>query len=188
MARPKSDKRAEIFAAAISVIAVQGLAAPTAAIAKAAGVANGSLFLQFPTKADLLNQLFIELKGEMASAALAADDGSPDIRDRLLQAWTNWLQWTVSSPQKRRVLAALEVSEDISPDSRKAGQKAMAGIAELVNQARQGGPMDNLPLSFVTRLVGALADATTETMISEPDKAPQHALAAFQAFWRMIHD
>jgi AcrR family transcriptional regulator len=53
MARPKSeDKRNAIMAAAIRVIAAQGLAAPTATIAKEAGVANGSLFNYFETKAD----------------------------------------------------------------------------------------------------------------------------------------
>src|SRR4029077_2176532 len=34
------------------------------------GVANGSLFTYFETKADLFNQLYLELKGGMASAAL----------------------------------------------------------------------------------------------------------------------
>ena len=56
MARPKSDdKRDAILAAATRVIAAQGLSAPTAAIAKEAGVSNGSLFTYFETKADLLS-------------------------------------------------------------------------------------------------------------------------------------
>ena len=47
----------------------QGLSAPTAGIAKEAGVANGSLFTYFETKTDLFNQLYLELKIEMASTA-----------------------------------------------------------------------------------------------------------------------
>jgi AcrR family transcriptional regulator len=39
-------------------------------IAKEAGVANGSLFTYFEAKADLFNQLYLELKAEMASATL----------------------------------------------------------------------------------------------------------------------
>jgi hypothetical protein len=40
--------------AAIRVIASQGLSAPTAVIAKEAGISNGPLFTYFKTKADLL--------------------------------------------------------------------------------------------------------------------------------------
>ena len=70
VATPKPDtKRDQILAAATRVIAMHGVAAPTAAIAKEAGVANGSLFNAFPTKADLLNQLYRELKTEMATIA-----------------------------------------------------------------------------------------------------------------------
>lgn len=58
MARPKSDeKRNAILLAATRVIVKQGLSAPTAGIAKKAGVPNGSLFTYFETKADLFNRL-----------------------------------------------------------------------------------------------------------------------------------
>ena len=57
MARPRSgEKRNAIITAAIKIIAAQGLSAPTAMIAKEAGVSNGTLFTYFGTKADLLNQ------------------------------------------------------------------------------------------------------------------------------------
>ena len=66
MARPKSeDKRSAILGAATRVIVSEGLGAPTAMIAREAEVANGSLFTYFETKADLLNALYVELKGEM---------------------------------------------------------------------------------------------------------------------------
>jgi AcrR family transcriptional regulator len=76
------------MSAAIRVIAAQGLGAPTATIAKEAGVSNGSLFTYFETKADLLNQLYVGLKTEMGAAAL---DGLPidgDIREQMLHVWT----------------------------------------------------------------------------------------------------
>ena len=66
VARPKSDdKRGAILAAATRVIVAQGLSAPTAGIAKEAGVANGSLFTYFEKKSDLFNALYLELKIDM---------------------------------------------------------------------------------------------------------------------------
>ena len=64
--RPRSDeKRSAILQAATRVIVMQGLSAPTAGIAKEAGVANGSLFTYFETKTDLFNHPYLELKAEM---------------------------------------------------------------------------------------------------------------------------
>ena len=63
MPRPRSDeKRSAILAAATRVIVAEGLSAPTMGIAKEAGIANGSLFTYFETKADLFNQLYLEIK------------------------------------------------------------------------------------------------------------------------------
>ena len=54
MARPRSeDKRTAILEAATEVVAVLGVGAPTAKIAKGAGVAEGTLFTYFATKDDL---------------------------------------------------------------------------------------------------------------------------------------
>ena len=82
MPRPKiGDKRSAILAAATRVIVTQGLSAPTMGIAKEAGVANGSLFTYFETKADLFNQLYLELKTEMASAAMKALPKNAELRE-----------------------------------------------------------------------------------------------------------
>src|SRR5271154_5489940 len=108
MPRPRSDdKRAAIISAATRVIASQGLGAATAAIAKEAGVSNGSLFTYFETKADLLNQLYLELKTGKASAVLQGLPARAELRDQVFHVWSNWMDWAVSSPEKRRALAQL---------------------------------------------------------------------------------
>jgi AcrR family transcriptional regulator len=174
------------MSAAIRVIASQGLGAPTATIAKEAGVSNGSLFTYFETKADLFNQLYIELKREMASAPV---DGLPtdgDIREQMLHIWTHWLCWAMSCPEKRRTLAHLGVSDDITADSRNIAHRMMAGIAKLLEQSRENGPMRDAPLGFVVALMSALADATIDFMIHDPANADEHRMAAFDAMWRML--
>jgi AcrR family transcriptional regulator len=59
------EKRSAILEAAAHVFVAEGLSAPTAGIAKAAGVANGSLFIYFETKADLLIIGFLNNAGIM---------------------------------------------------------------------------------------------------------------------------
>jgi AcrR family transcriptional regulator len=187
MARPRSDdKRKAIMAAAIRVIAAQGLGAPTAAIAKAADVSNGSLFTYFETKAELLNQLYLEIKTEMAAASM---DGLPvtgDIREQSFHMWTRWMHWAAADPDKRRALAHLGVSDEITPASREAGHRTMAGIAALIAKSREHGPMRAAPLEFVVAMMNALADTTIDFMIRDKANAQTHCLAGFEALWRVI--
>jgi AcrR family transcriptional regulator len=187
MARPRSDdKRAAILAAATRVIATEGLGAATAAIARAADVSNGSLFTYFETKADLLNQLYVELKTEMAAAAMDGLSARGDIRKQSFHMWTHRLHWATAFPHKRRTLAHLSVCDDITPASRQAGHQAMAGVAHLLEKSRENGPMRNTPLAFVVAILNAMADATMDFMIHDPAHAEKHCKTGFEALWRMI--
>ena len=187
MARPKSeDKRSAILAAATRVIAAQGLGAPTAAIAKAAGISNGSLFTYFETKHELFDQLYLDLKVEMASLAVAGLPTDSDPRTQVLHLWTHWLGWAKASPEKRRALAHLCVSDAITPTSRQIVGASFANVLHLLEGIRAAGPMREVPLAFVLSLMNALADATIDFAIQEPDRAEAHGRAAFEAFWRML--
>ena len=174
------------MAAAVRVIAAQGLSAPTALIAKEAGVSNGSLFTYFTTKADLLNRLFLDLKAEMGAAAMDGLPAESDVREQLRHVWTHWLRWATSSPEKRRALAHLGVSDDITPQSHQAANRALAGITQILERSRREGPMRDAPLGFVATLMNALAEATTDFVIRDPANADQHGATAFEALWRIV--
>jgi AcrR family transcriptional regulator len=187
MARPRSeDKRNAIMAAATRVIVTHGLGAPTALIAKEAGVSNGSLFTYFETKTELFNQLYLELKAGMASVALEGLPAKAEIHEQFFHIWSNWMAWAVSNPEKRRALAQLGVSDVITPVSRDTGHKTMARIAELMEQSRAGGPMRKAPMGFVAAILNSLAEATMDFMVQDPANAKKHRKAGFDALWRVI--
>jgi AcrR family transcriptional regulator len=186
MPRPRSDdKHGAILSAAARIIATQGLGATTAAIAKEAGVSNGSLFTYFDTKTELLNQLYLNLKTDMGTTVLA---GLPadDAREQLRHMWTRWLQWASADPSKRRALAQLQVSDEITPDTHRAASESMAGIAATLERSRAHGPMRDAPLPFVVTLFNAVAEATIDFTLRDPDHAQEHGRAGFEALWRML--
>ncbi|MFF7156013.1 TetR family transcriptional regulator [Streptomyces sp. NPDC008139] len=187
MPRPRSDdKRAAIMSAAARVIATQGLGAPTATIAKEAGVSNGSLFTYFDTKADLFNHLYLDLKADMGAAALGGlpDDG--DEHAQLLHMWSGWLRWATAYPEKRRALAQLGVSDEITEPTHLTASLSMAGVAGILERGRAKGPLRDAPLAFVVTLTNALAEATIDFILRDPDHADAHGRAGFDALWRML--
>jgi len=187
MPRPRSDeKRSAILEAATRVIVTQGLSAPTAGIAKEAGVANGSLFTYFETKTELFNQLYLEIKTEMATAAMKDVPEGADLREQFFLVWRNWTNWAVSFPAKRRALAQLSVSDEITPETRAAGHKTMAPFGQLLERSRAQGPLNKTPMSFVVMLMSSVADATMDFMTQDPANAEKHCKTGFDALWRMV--
>jgi AcrR family transcriptional regulator len=187
MPRPRSeDRRNAILSAATRVIAAEGLGAPTAAIAKDAGVSNGSLFVYFDTKAVLLNELYVTLKKEMGAVAVAGLPVESDAREQVLHMWNQWLRWATSCPAKRRALAQLQVADDITADSHRAVSSAFSGIADLLERSRASGPMRDAPLGFVLTLTTAIADAAIDAIIREPAEAEARGSVAFEAMWRVL--
>jgi AcrR family transcriptional regulator len=187
MARPKNEeKRSAIMTAATRLIVTQGLSAPTAAIAKEACVANGSLFTYFATKTELFNQLYLELKSGMATSALKGLPVEAEPREQFFHIWSNWMGWAMSNPEKRNALAQLGVSDEITPATRAAGHKVMAGIGDLIERSRANGPMRETPMGFVAAIMNSLAEATMDFMVQDPTNADKHCKAGFDALWRVL--
>jgi TetR/AcrR family fatty acid metabolism transcriptional regulator len=84
-----NDKRARILDAAIKVFAERGFHIATVAeIARAAGVADGTIYLYFKSKDDLLLRLFDEKMTELieeARTGLAAEKSAPAKLRRFIQ-------------------------------------------------------------------------------------------------------
>ena len=92
--------------------------------------------------------------------------------DQLRYVWDRWVGWATEAPEKRRALAHLDVAEDITGESRETVHQAFAGMAELLERCRARGPMQDVPLGFVLRILDAIADATIDDLIARPGPGP----------------
>jgi AcrR family transcriptional regulator len=187
MARPRSEeKRNAIMDAAIRVIVAQGLSAPIAAIAQEAGVSNGLLFVYFQTKADLFNQLYLDLKSEMAAAALKDLPNGASLREKMSHVWSNWMGWAVAHPNKRRALAHLQGYLELTSDTRMAAHKAMTGVGDLLHQMQSCGSLRNISMEFTVAIVSAMTETTMDFMINDPANARKHCETGFEVLWRAL--
>ncbi len=187
MARPKNPAhRDALLTAATRTFAAQGLSVSTAAIAKEAGVSSGTLFVYFDTKSVLINALYVSLKSEMGRVAAMGLSGDASPRAQLHTMWTQWIEWATADPDKRRALAHVSVAEDLTDESRHAVHEAYAEIAELLGTIIADGPMQAAPLGFVSTLMSAIADATIDDLIDNPDPTGSRSDLAFEAMWRAL--
>lgn len=187
MARPRSeDKRNAILEAAIQVFAEQGASAPTARIARQAGVAEGTLFTYFSSKDELLNQLYLELKAGLREAMLTGYPREAGIRERARHVWCAYIDWGVAHPRERKVMAQLTVSERVTPEVKAAGAAAFADVSGMLHEAMATGLLRDHPPAFVGALLSALAETTMDFIAREPERTESYRSAGFEAFWQAI--
>src|SRR5438132_9482364 len=101
----QSDKRARIIDAAIKVFAERGFHTATVAeIARAAGVADGTIYLYFKSKDDLLLRLFDEKMTALLAEVRDALAGEPTAPEKLRRFIQLHLALVERSPELASVL------------------------------------------------------------------------------------
>jgi AcrR family transcriptional regulator len=184
MPRPKTgDKGAAILRAATKIIAEGGVGASTASIAKAANVAEGSLFRYFPDKDKLLNELYRELKLDMRSAMIAGFPLTSSLRKRVQHIWNAYVRWGMESPAKRKAMMHLTASERITDQTRQEGQAGFEDAIKAMRQLVAQGKLSGLPPAFASDLLLGMAETTMAAMVATPAKAEHYQSIGFEAFW-----
>ena len=186
MARPRSeDKRQTILQAAARLFAEEGLTAPTSRIAKAAGVAEGTIFTYFASKDELLNQLYLSLKAQLR-LAYPERPNSTDLRDSLWQYWSAYVAWGLAHPVERRALAKVQVSDRVTNATRVQAAQTFHDIADVLMKAMALGALRKQPPAFVGALMVAMVETAIDFISNQPDLARNTAADAFSAFWSAI--
>lgn len=169
MARPRSEqKRKAILDAAMEVFAERGIAnAPTAAISKVAGVAEGTLFTYFATKDELLNQLSQDLREEF-DRTLADFPHEADPQTRMRFVWDRFIELAKAKPMRLRVVKQLRSSGMLLNESNPS--YAVKLLLSTAQEAAQGGPLSEAPAEFLVLLFRSHAEATIEYIGAHPEQ------------------
>ncbi|RRA47281.1 TetR/AcrR family transcriptional regulator [Acidipila sp. EB88] len=186
MARPKSsEKREAILKSAVGEIAQVGLGASTARIARGAQLADGTMFTYFPTKEDLFNELYVELKSEVYRRV---DDGFPHgaaLRERTRHIWTVYLHWALENPGEQKVSVLLNLSPIISAATRQRVHAGRKGIQQTLDELAVRGAFKDLPKGFASTAMLAMQQAVMDTAGKKARDRTLLIDQGFEAFWRM---
>jgi AcrR family transcriptional regulator len=187
MARVRSpEKRTAILQAAVDEIAEVGLGAPTAKIARRAGVAAGTLFTYFANKEELLNQLYLELKGEVYTRVNANFPHQGSLEQRARHIWSSFLDWAIEFPERRKVSLQLNVSDRITPETRMRTAAQRGTVDGTLSELGTRGALRGLPAGFAAATMAAMQEATMEFIAKQPKQREELIERAFQVFWRAV--
>ena len=183
MARPLSpEKKHAILQAAREVVAAEGSGARTATIAKKAGVAEGTLFTYFANKDALLNELYVELKADLARALAKGFPSGAGAQERCRHLWNSYIRWGAATPSKHQAIRQLGVSERVTESSREAGRESVEKYSSVLVEISP----DEKRSDFTGAILTALADATLDFIAREPKRARRYTELGFDAFWHGV--
>jgi AcrR family transcriptional regulator len=187
MARPRSeDKRNAILAAATKVFADKGLSASTASITNAAGLAEGTLFVYFKGKDELINTLYKEIKQDLADFLFAEYPSKGSLRARTKHFWDMYIDWGVENPDQLTLMHKLKVWEGLEPEVRESGKIRFAQLHTLIEGAIADGLFQNVPMDFLIAVLSVQVETTLQFMRHDAAQADLYKEKGFEIFWNGI--
>jgi AcrR family transcriptional regulator len=183
MARPRSDdKRKAILDAALRVFEERGTVnAPTSAISKAAGVAEGTLFTYFKTKDELTNELYLELRQEF-SRHMGEFPYKASAKARLRYIWDRYLDLAAEHPRRLKVLTQLRASGRFFKENE---PRALALVEALraVTDAAKVNELRNMSPEYLVLMVRSQLEMTVEFIHANPECAASCREQGFRMVW-----
>ncbi|MBY5993530.1 TetR/AcrR family transcriptional regulator [Ferrimonas balearica] len=180
------SKRDLILATALELFVHQGIGATaTAQIAKAAGVATGTLFHHFPSKAQLVSALYLNVKTQLAEA-MRLEQGEGDLAGRARQYWDRGMDWALAHPESLRFMSLVYHRPGQDGDLKRQAMLEILGfIPELLRQGQAEGRLRPVPEDLALEQCQGQFMTAAQFFIDHPDKAGDghYRDAAFDLFW-----
>lgn len=164
-----NERQTQIADAAIELFLAQGVGVSTAAIAKAAGVSNGTLFNAFPTKQHLIDAIYLNTKASFFDA-IVLKDGEAFNRTSLQRLWSAHLAWARKYPQrnqiKRLLLQAGLASDTAQSEADALGAAHVAWMSDGHNAGLIRGPS----IAFISELIFFHIDLVIDQSLNRADE------------------
>lgn len=164
MARPKSeDKKQALLEAATAAFAQSGIAASTSAIARSAGVAEGTLFRYFATKDELLNELYLAIKLRLVRTMIAGlDPDEKRPKENARNIWNSYIDWGVRNPMEHKAIRRMALSERITDETRRQVKESFPELNEMCQLSVKEIFLSEAYRAFGDALFLSLAETTIE--------------------------
>lgn len=185
---PRDDTRGRLVRAAIAVLEDGGYgAASVAAIAERAGVATGTLYRHFPSKADLFVELFRTIgAGELAAMTEAAASART-AADELDAVVSTFAGRAMARPRVAWALVYEPLDPPVDAERVRSRRAYAARMARFVRERVDAGELpDQDPDTTAAALIGGIAEALVSPLspVAGGNADPDAVIAALTAFCR----
>ena len=146
----KSEKRAQFLTSALKLFVKNGVMnTSTAAIAKEAGTAAGTLFLYFPTKQQLLDELILEIGREQSECVKKVIKPSHSARVAFFTIWKTTIHWFLENMEAYAYLQQVRDTGMISEKAVLESGDFFGYYFDAIQKGLAEGSLKNYPFDLI---------------------------------------
>lgn len=184
-----TEKREKFIAAALKLFAANGVQQTTTAeIAMEAGTAAGTLFLYFPTKQDLINELTLTIGKRQSEYIHSLLEPSLDAREAFWVIWNGSLRWFLDHPDAYRYIQQVRDPGIIPADIVQESAKYFDYYYLAIQRGLESGSIKPYPPELIGGFLYQDIVAVMNILQSEdnPDRREEIIRTGFEIFWNGI--
>ena len=180
------ERKEKLFQTALSLFVKNGVKnTSTAEIAKEAGMAAGTLFLYFPTKQALLDELVMKIGREQSDYIKSLLEPSLSARDAFFRIWNGSVHWFLDHMDAYHYIQQVRDTGTISASVVQESGKFFSYYYEAIQKGYQEGSIKPYPLDLIG---GYLYQDLVAVMIylrthDDPSKHEEAIQQGFEIFW-----
>ncbi|MDW7731966.1 MAG: TetR/AcrR family transcriptional regulator [Methanolobus sp.] len=179
------DKKKALMEAALKLFTERGFhGTSTAQISKEAGVATGTLFNYFPTKEDLINGLYFEVKGQLSRSMGKDIQTQNTFQDKLRKMWYNLIEWGLNNREDFLFVGQFCSSPYITNYTREVVMKEYVFLHDLVKEGVENGDIrdysEELVIAMFYQSSRTVVNFILDSEIQDKDKVIEDG---FQIIW-----
>lgn len=185
MAQTKDEnKRVAIRDALIADVVENGLGkAPISQIARRAGVSNGTIYIYYPNKDEMLQSVFVEIKSLLHGTMMGAYREARTNADAIRSMWFAMFNFILQNPDMFAFHETV-AAENFLNSAQQEKVLSQAGEIHLALQsAVDDGTLKDMPMDCLISLLLAPAVSLARRMLSNGSKDITKADHVFQAIW-----
>jgi AcrR family transcriptional regulator len=185
------DKRAAIPKAALKLFTERGFhGTSTAQISKDAGVATGTLFNYFPTKEDLINSLYFEVKGKLSRSMGKEIEVQGIFKDKLKKIWSNLVRWGIENQDEFLFVGQFCSSPYITKFTRDEVMKEYVFLHKLVDEGINAGEIRDFSAELIIAMFYQSSRTVVNFILDSDSSLDENKVLedGFQIIWRGLAD
>jgi len=187
MARSLSpEKREKLLSSALKLFVKNGVMnTSTAEIAKEAGIAAGTLFLYFPTKQELLNELVLKIGKEQSDHINQLLKPSLSARETFFTIWHGTVTWFLENMEAYQYIQQVRDSGMISESAVQESNKFFGYYYNAIQKGFQEGSIKDYPLGLIGDFLyqDIVAVINHISRQPEPSEREETIRQGFEIYW-----
>jgi len=180
------EKRENFLNTALKLFVTHGVQnTSTAEIAKKAGTAAGTLFLYFPTKQDLINELVLQISRDQSDYIKTLIDRSLSVRDMFFTIWQGCIRWFLEHRDAFEYIQQVRDTRIVDKATIQESGKTFVYFYDAIQKGLDEAALKPYPLEVIGAFLYQDIVAVMNLIRTQPelDKQEEIIQAGFDIFW-----